>query len=746
MDTRYSDFFVAGGALRSNAPSYVRRVADELLPGLLAKGKLCYVLNTRQMGKSSLVVRMIDDLRKQGGVKTVYIELNTIGTATDEMWFYSLVSEIAYQLNTTTDVRNWWKEHNDLAYVSRFIKFLQNIVLGEVEERIAIFLDEIDTVLKFDFSDDFFAAIRALYNNQAVDKSFQKLSFVLLGVAAPHDLIKDQTRTPFNVGYRIRLDELKLEDAQIMVQGLPQRGEAILERIFFWTNGHPYLTQKIGYKIAQNDDVIWTDERIDALVHELFLTDKALVEESNLQFVRDRMLSSTRKDKLLDLYRQIRQGKQIKNDEQSPTHNELKLYGLVRVEDQEYLTIRNRIYQDVFDLDWIKENQPVNWRRHVVIVVIAVLFMLSMLLYILWQRPQPVDVLAESYINNFESTTNPILRLDNLAKLYALPGYLDEADELFTSLTDDEKAALLINEASTSLLEAQLTTLKQANNKENKILIAEISNWLTGRNAALVADYETARVAFNEAINLNENNPVTRFERALVSVKMNDYQKALADLEVVLVLNRSLQGQVLELTSNEPLLYAELEENKVSFPILTELVLETTLCTEQKLRPGGRILCTFTSGLRQENGRQKISVGELSSGQYVLTLRNASPEYSGTWVVFDYLALKESSSEISIWEIGISNTPPDYSQRSWKEFCDPKVRPDCTAEFIIGTTDVGDFVKELNDWEFTVVKIYFEITDEQANRLTDLDLVLSTLYSTHEGADEFKMEVSLAGE
>ena len=71
-----------------------------------------------------------------------------------------------------------------------------------------IFVDEIDTTLRLDFTDDFFAAIRFLYQHRAADPALERLSFVLIGVATPGDLIKDAARTPFNIGHRHRADRL----------------------------------------------------------------------------------------------------------------------------------------------------------------------------------------------------------------------------------------------------------------------------------------------------------------------------------------------------------------------------------------------------------------------------------------------------------------------------------------------------------------------------------------------------------
>ena len=80
------DFFVTGGALQADAGSYVPRQADhELLDGLRSS-EFCYVLTSRQMGKSSLMIRTAVQLR-QDGCAVVILDLTAVGQNLDvEQW------------------------------------------------------------------------------------------------------------------------------------------------------------------------------------------------------------------------------------------------------------------------------------------------------------------------------------------------------------------------------------------------------------------------------------------------------------------------------------------------------------------------------------------------------------------------------------------------------------------------------------------------------------------------------------
>ena len=107
-------FYITGGTLPQNASSYVSRQADaDLLDGLRG-GEFCYVLNTRQMGKSSLMIRAANQLKAEG-CRIAIVDLTAVGkNLTVEQWYFGLLNRVAMQTNYREDMVAFWKENRDL--------------------------------------------------------------------------------------------------------------------------------------------------------------------------------------------------------------------------------------------------------------------------------------------------------------------------------------------------------------------------------------------------------------------------------------------------------------------------------------------------------------------------------------------------------------------------------------------------------------------------------------------------------
>src|SRR5207244_7607575 len=116
-------------------------------------------------------------------------------------------------------------------------------------------IDEIDTVLALPFkTGEFFAAIRACHNRRSEVPEFNRLTFCLLGVANPSDLIDDKRLTPFNIGRRIELNDFTEEEAAALEPGLGSEeivSKAVLDRVLYWSGGHPYLPQRRCQAVAE---------------------------------------------------------------------------------------------------------------------------------------------------------------------------------------------------------------------------------------------------------------------------------------------------------------------------------------------------------------------------------------------------------------------------------------------------------------------------------------------------------------
>ncbi len=386
--------YTVGGTVQASGGIYIERKADQELFKLCREGAFAYVLTSRQVGKSSLMVRTAEQLEKEG-VRPVIIDLTEFGIQVSaEAWYLGLLTTIVDDLSLEIEAVSWWRSREHFGVTQRLTEFFVEIVLAQVQEPIVVFIDEIDSTLSLPFTDDFYAGVRYLYNARSQEAALRRLTFVLIGVATPSDLISDPHRTPFNIGQQVNITDFTFEEALLLAEGLsqtPEESPQVLRWVMKWTGGHPYLTQRLCRKLAEEFRSNWTEAEVDQAVTQTFFG-KMSDEDNNLQFVRD-MLTRRAPDKLrvLQDYREIRLSKKpVRDEEQSPIKAHLKLSGIVKRETGKLL-VRNPIYHEVFDSGWIKEHWPIGWFQgiptYVRVITAATFFLLltsviGLLLYV----------------------------------------------------------------------------------------------------------------------------------------------------------------------------------------------------------------------------------------------------------------------------------------------------------------------------------------------------------------------------
>ncbi|MEM9213337.1 MAG: AAA family ATPase [Cyanobacteria bacterium P01_F01_bin.150] len=373
-DSQPSTFnYQVGGSLPMDSPTYVVRSADRTLYKTLSQGEFCYVLNARQMGKSSLMVRMMNHLQSEG-VNCAAIDMTRIGSEniTPEQWYKGLAVELwrSFGLLRKVNLKKWWGDRLDISPIQRLGQFIEEVILVEVSkdaedapssQKIVLFIDEIDSVLGLDFPvSDFFRLIRSCYNQRTLMPEYQRLTFAFFGVATPSELISDRRLTPFNIGQAIQLDGFKEHEAQPLLNGLTDKvtnPQVLLKEILHWTGGQPFLTQKVCEFIRQSSEPIPINQEaawVEALVRKNIIENwEAQDEPEHLKTIRDRILKNDQyTPQLLTLYQQVlNQPEVIATD--SAEEKELVLSGLVIKEDS-ILKVRNQIYLEIFNRPWIE--------------------------------------------------------------------------------------------------------------------------------------------------------------------------------------------------------------------------------------------------------------------------------------------------------------------------------------------------------------------------------------------------------
>jgi WD40 repeat protein len=250
--------------------------------------------------------------------------------------------------------------------------FIEELLLVQFpQQRLFIFVDEIDSLLGLNFSiDDFFALIRFCYNQRAINPEYQRITFAIFGVATPSDLIRDRTKTPFNIGQAIELKGFEWEEVTPLIQGLEKTVDApasLVRAILDWTGGQPFLTQKLCHLVVQlSQGTIRHDGNgcIAPGTESFFLENlvktriierwESQDEPEHLRTIRDRIERNGHwTGRILGIYQQILQGIEITCDD-SREQIELLLSGLV-VRHEGILKVKNGIYQEVFNLQWVEK-------------------------------------------------------------------------------------------------------------------------------------------------------------------------------------------------------------------------------------------------------------------------------------------------------------------------------------------------------------------------------------------------------
>ena len=109
------------------APSYVHRKADDELYEALTDAEFCYVLDARQIGKSSLMVSTAVRLR-QANATCVILDITSVGhNVTVDQWYFGMLITIGAQTGVDDKAIEFWDSHAGLGPMQRLMQAVRDI-------------------------------------------------------------------------------------------------------------------------------------------------------------------------------------------------------------------------------------------------------------------------------------------------------------------------------------------------------------------------------------------------------------------------------------------------------------------------------------------------------------------------------------------------------------------------------------------------------------------------------------------
>jgi len=429
-----SDFFTVGPPLHAVRGGYVRRPADDALYSAVVAGKHAHVIAPARTGKTSLIAATTARLQNHG-FKVAKLDLAQIterdGGTDAGRWYYSIAYRLMRQLRLKIDLQEWWQDKAILSNRQRLVEFYIEVILQNIRESVVIFIDEIQSVEKLPFTEHLLPSVRAAHNARVTDPDFQRLVFVLAGEVDTASLIGDPGLSPFSVSQNIPLGDFTRRDIDLFAAELnlpaPDAATA-LDRIYHWTGGQPYLTQKLARATARERPSGDIDGHIDRIAIKQLAGRAALYSEPHMSHIHHRIVDD-RKDyeALLNVYGRLRKGITVPHDPESRLHRKLQVTGLVVVGPDGQLAVRNRLYEAVFTARWANTYLPLHWRGPAIAAALIVLLMAIPFWY--------TQLLPKPYMR---ALVSPTLALESVhdawRNLRSFPGHAETADRLYQNL------------------------------------------------------------------------------------------------------------------------------------------------------------------------------------------------------------------------------------------------------------------------------------------------------------------------
>jgi hypothetical protein len=240
------------GTMDTASDFYVARPSDQLaLDAIGRQGVTITIKGPRQMGKSSLLIRVIDTA-KQVGKRVAFLDFQLFDHASladADQFFRQFCVWLADELDLDDRVDEYW--NLPLGNSQRCTRYVGRYILESIGGPLVLAMDEVESIFDSAFRSDFFGMLRSWHNRRASASVWKNLDLALVTSTEPYQLIENLNQSPFNVGQVIELNDFTAEQVHELNRRHGWTLSPTVERqLIDLLGGHPYLIRRAMYLIA----------------------------------------------------------------------------------------------------------------------------------------------------------------------------------------------------------------------------------------------------------------------------------------------------------------------------------------------------------------------------------------------------------------------------------------------------------------------------------------------------------------
>ncbi|MBO3464134.1 AAA-like domain-containing protein [Aetokthonos hydrillicola Thurmond2011] len=228
-------------------------VESQVYEEITKPGALMYIKSPREMGKTSLLLRILDYSNRRG-YRTVSLSMEQIDQVilnNVNRFLRWLCANVTLELGLEPRLDEYWDE--DIGSKVSCTLYFQNYLAKKIDSPLILALDEVNEIFQYpEVAKDFFGLLRSWHEQAKVEILWQKLRFIVVystELSIPFQL----HQSPFNVGIPIHLKSFTENEIQQLAirYGLDWKNGKEARQMMAMLGGHPALVHIGIYYLSQ---------------------------------------------------------------------------------------------------------------------------------------------------------------------------------------------------------------------------------------------------------------------------------------------------------------------------------------------------------------------------------------------------------------------------------------------------------------------------------------------------------------